>query len=580
MPTKPDAEFRIALRESGILTSPRFNKGSAFTREERAAFGLTGRLPQRVNTLEEQCERAYEQYQDAGAKDLARSRLMQNKFLDSLKQQNWVLYYGLIKEHLGEMIPVIYTPTEADAIAQYSHLFRKSDGLFLCIDRADSMEKEYLAQTSGREISLVVCSDGGAILGIGDQGAGAIRISEAKAALYTLIAGFDPSRTLFVDLDVGTDNEKLLKDPLYMGWAEKRVEGERYDEFVDKFVQLVRKHHPHCLLHFEDFGVANAHRILDRYREHHAVFNDDIQGTGAVTLACIMAAVGVTKTKLSEQRYVIFGAGSAGLGIVAQLRDAITTIDSDVSKEDANSKFYLVDRYGLLKESLGSDKLREGTEDFVQADKEWEDVSTNEDGGIDLLEVVKKVKPTVLVGCSTQAGAFTEEVVKAMYAECERPIILPLSNPSKLVEVSPEDANKWTEGNALIATGSPFPPVKKPNGEEYIVAECNNALIYPGLGFGAMVAMSRTVTDTMIIAGARKLASLAPALEDPHGALLPPFENAFKINTEVAIAVAQQAIEEGKARVDWSKEDAEDKVESCQWQPFYGTYVYDEAGDT
>ncbi|KAI0778995.1 hypothetical protein BD413DRAFT_466623 [Trametes elegans] len=563
---------RVALRGEAILTSPRWNKGTAFTIEERKAFGLTGRLPFRVNTLDEQCDRAYDQLE-------ARNEpLRKNTFLQSLKDQNWVLYYALLSRHLTELIPIIYTPTEArliaEAISNYSHLFRRSEGLYLTFPTGDAMEEDFLEQTKGRQIDLVVCSDAEQILGIGDQGVG---ISTAKSAIYTLLAGVDPAKSLSVTLDVGTDNDELLNDRLYVGWPHKRVRGEEYDYFVDKFVQLVRKHYPHSLLHFEDFGVANAKRLLDKYRDKHAVFNDDVQGTGAVTLACIMSAVGVTKSKLADQRFVVYGAGSAGLGITRQLRDGILTIDG-VDKDEANKKFYLIDRFGLIKNSLGTEKIREGLQEFVRPDDEWDGVSTNDKGEIGLLDVVRKVKPTVLIGCSTHAGAFTEEIVRELAKSTERPIILPLSNPSKLHEVKPQDANDWTNGKALLATGSPFPPCKLPSGKDYIVAECNNALIYPGLGLGAMLSQARTLTDTMIIAGTRRLASLAPALQDPDDALLPDFEDAPAVNYEVAVAVVEQAIEEGSAGVDWKKDEVRAKVSEAQWKPLYGTYVYDPNG--
>ncbi|KAH9885385.1 hypothetical protein C8Q73DRAFT_749189 [Cubamyces lactineus] len=561
---------RVALRGEAILTSPRWNKGTAFTLDERKAFGLTGRLPFRVNTLDEQCDRAYDQL------EVRPEPLRKNTFLQSLKDQNWVLYFALISRHLRELIPIIYTPTEAEAISNYSHLFRRSEGLYLTFPTKDSVEEDFLEQTKGRQIDLIVCSDAEQILGIGDHGVG---ISAAKSAIYTLLAGVDPAKTLSVTLDVGTDNDDLLNDRLYVGWPHKRIRGEEYDQFVDRFVQLVRKYHPHSLLHFEDFGVTNAKRLLDKYRDQHAVFNDDVQGTGAVTLACVMSAVGVTKSKLADQRIVIFGAGSAGLGITRQLRDGIVTIDG-LDQEEANKKFYLLDRFGLIKESLGAEKIREGIQEFVRPDSEWEDVPTNDNGEIGLLEVVKKVKPTVLIGCSTRAGAFTEEIIKEMTKSTERPIILPLSNPSKLHEVTPENAMKWTEGKALLATGSPFPPCKLPNGKDYVVAECNNALIYPGLGLGAMLSKARTLTDTMIIAGTRRLASLAPALQNPDDALLPDFEDAPGVNYEVAIAVVEQAIEEGSADVDWKKEEVRDKVKEAQWKPLYGTYVYDPNGET
>ncbi|KAJ6575479.1 hypothetical protein B0H19DRAFT_1344851 [Mycena capillaripes] len=571
--------FRVALRGDELLNNPRFNKGTAFTVAERKEFGLTGRLPWKVNTLDEQCERAYLQLQGRD------SAIRKNSFLQSLKSQNLVLYYTLLTRHLRELIPIIYTPTEAEAIADYSHLYRRSEGLYLTFPDQDTMEEDFLEQTKDRPIDLIVCSDSEAILGIGDQGVGGIGISSAKAVIYSLIGGIDPSQSLSVVLDVGTDNKDLIEDHLYVGWRHERVRGEEYDKFIDKhdiflprFVQLVRKHFPKCLLHFEDFGVTNAQRILKRYRDSHAVFNDDIQGTGAVTLSCIMAAVGVTKSKLSEQRYIIYGAGSAGLGITRQLRDAIVSTDS-MQVADANALFYLIDKHGLIKQSLGPANIRDDLQEFVRDDDEWAQVKENGAGEISLLETIKKIKPTVLIGCSTHAGAFTEEVVKAMADGCERPIILPLSNPSKLVEVDPKDANDWTHGKALLATGSPFPPAKMPNGKNYILFYfCTDALIYPGLGFGAIITKSRCMTDTMIIAGARRLASLSPALKDPDDALLPDFADAPNVNFEVAVAVAEQAVEEGSADVTWKKEEAREKVRQDLWRPIYGEYVYDKNG--
>ncbi|KAI0307658.1 hypothetical protein B0F90DRAFT_1807096 [Multifurca ochricompacta] len=560
--------FHVALRGESILTNPHFNKGTAFTINERKQFGLVGRLPYQVNTLDEQCQRAYDQL-------LSRDTpLRKNSFLQSLKEQNSVLFYQLILRHLKELMPIVYTPTEADAIANYSHLFRRSEGLYLTLDNQDSMEEDFLEQIRGRDIDLIVCSDAEAILGIGDQGVG---ISTAKSAIYTLLAGIDPMKSLPVVLDVGTDNETLLTDLVYVGWRHERVRGEAYDQFVDKFIQLVRKHLPHSLLHFEDFGVTNAQRLLELYRDKHAVFNDDIQGTGAVTLAAVMSAVGVTKSTLAEQRYIIYGAGSAGLGIARQLRDGIVQIDG-ISVDEANERFYLIDKHGLIKESLG-DLIRPMLREFVRSDKEWEGIPTNDKGEIALLEVVKKIRPTVLIGSSTNAGAFTEEVVREMAKGVDRPIILPLSNPSRLVEVDPAKANEWTNGKALLATGSPFPPARMPTGKDYIIAECNNALIYPGLGFGAVLAKARSLSDSMILAGAQRLASLSPALKDPDDALLPDFSDAPSVNFEIAIAVAEKAIAEGTSNVDWGGEEVRARGKEMQWLPIYGEYVYDENGE-
>ncbi|KAF9778268.1 hypothetical protein BJ322DRAFT_1025336 [Thelephora terrestris] len=570
--------FRVALRGEALLTNPHFNKGTAFSLEERRDFCLGGRLPSKVATLDEQCQRAYDQLNSQ------ESPLHKNGFLQSLKDQNRVLYFALLSKHLRELIPIIYTPTEADAIANYSHLFRRSEGMYLTFPNQDSMEEDFLEQTRGREIDLVVCSDAEAILGIGDQGVGGIGvrkppnvISSAKSSIYTLLAGVNPARSLAVTLDVGTDNDSLLNDELYVGWSNKRIRGEEYDAFVDKFVQLVRKYHPHSLLHFEDFGTANAYRLLEKYRNEHAVFNDDIQGTGAVTLAAVMAAIGVTKTKLSDQRFIIYGAGSAGLGVARQIRDAMVLIDGFPVGE-ANKRFWMIDRYGVIKESLGPSKIRPELEEFTRPDDEWVNVQ-NSDNQVGLLDAVRQVKPTVLIGCSTHNGAFTEDVIKEMAKGTERPIIFPLSNPSRLVEVDPKDANDWTNGKALLATGSPFPPCKMPNGKNYVIAECNNALIYPGIGFGAVVSKSKTLTDSMIIAATRRLASLSPALKDPDDGLLPDFGDSPGVNLEVAIAVAEQAVEEGRAGIQCQKEDVRRLVTDAQWKPLYAEYVYDANGE-
>ncbi|KAF4612419.1 hypothetical protein D9613_004595 [Agrocybe pediades] len=599
--------LKVALRGQTLLGSPRFNKGTAFSAEERKAFGLEGRLPYRVNTLDEQCARAYGQLEKRD------TPMRKNTFLQSLKDQNWTLYYSLLARHLKELTPIIYTPTEAEAIASYSHIFRRSEGLYLSYPEEDLMEQAFLEQTRGREIDLIVVTDAEAILGIGDQGVGGIGISTAKSVIYTLIGGLDPSKSLSVTLDVGTNNESLLHDPLYVGWPEKRVRGADYDRFVDKFVQLVRKHYPHSLLHFEDFGVTNAHRLLDRYHDTHAVFNDDIQGTGAVSLACIMSAIRVSsearasasspeKKKLGDQRYVIFGAGSAGLGIAVQLRDAIVSADN-MKREDANKKFWLVDREGLLHAGLGDEYVQAMThqkKEFVRpADEGWGSQG-RDDKKASLLDVVKKIRPTVLIGCSTSAGAFTQEVVEAMMEgldEGARPIIMPLSNPSRLVEATPENLLHWTKGKALIATGSPFDSIKMDvdgKDKEFVIAECNNALIYPGLGFGAILARSRIVTDTMLIAGARRLAQLSPAInsdEDPEyngAALLPDFGDAPKVNLEVAISVAEQAIREGSSSQEYANdEEKEQAIREVRenalkrvWVPVYPKYEYDENGMT
>jgi len=566
---KDDKIFKVALTGEDIMNNPRFNKGMGFTLKEREEFDLVGRLPSGVSTLDQQCDRAWDQFK-ARTNNMAK-----NTFLQSLKAQNWVLYYSLLGRHLREVLPIVYTPTEAEAIANYSHLFRKSEGLYLSYPFRERMEKDFLLAIKGRKIDLIVVSDSEAILGIGDQGVGGIGISTAKAVIYTVVGGIDPAMTLPIVLDVGTNNKELLDDPLYVGWSHKRVAGTDYDAYVDQFMHLVRKYLPHCLVHFEDFGVDNARRILEKYRPLHAVFNDDIQGTGAVTLSALMAAIGVTKSKLIDQRIIIYGAGTAGLGIAYQLRDAMLRIDG-ANEQQANAQFWLVDKNGLVIHAMG-DQIRLGQATFTRADEEW-DEGDRFDGKIGLLQVVKKIKPTVLIGTSTHAGGFTEEVVKEMAKHVERPIIFPLSNPTRLVEVDPAKANEWTDGKALLATGSPFPPAKMPNGKDYPIAECNNALIYPGIGFGAVLTETKAVSDSMIIAGAQALASLSPALKDPDASLLPDFEDAPAVNFEVAVAVAEHAIDEGLANVKWKKEEVREKLKERGWHPIYGTFHYDAAG--
>ncbi|ORY33414.1 hypothetical protein BCR39DRAFT_519910 [Naematelia encephala] len=511
--------IKVGLKGPAILNNPRFNKGSGFSRKERDDFGLRGRLPYAVDTLDEQVARAYQQFSDRT------NALSKNSFLQSMKSQNWVLYYSLLQRNLTEMFPIVYTPTEADAIAQYSHLFRRSEGLYLSAPHIDTMEEDFLDACEGRKLDLIVVSDAEAILGIGDQGSGGIGISSAKAVIYTLTAGVDPSQALPVTLDVGTNNEDLLNDDLYVGYREKRLRGKGYDDFVEKFVALVKKHQPQCLLHFEDFGVSNAQRLLAKYRDQHSIFNDDIQGTGAVTLAALQAAISVTKSKIEDQRIVIFGSGSAGLGIARQLRDAMKLSSSSLSDDEASRNFWLVDKYGLIKKSLG-DKIREEIEPaFIRDEQDWGDGETH------LSDVVKRVKPTVLIGTSTHPGAFTEEVIKEMSKHVERPIIFPLSNPTRLCEVQPKDANEWSNGKALMATGSPFDPVEIPGSKKkYIIAECNNALIYPGLGLGTILSRAKVMTDKMIVAGAKRLSELAPAMKDPAEALLPEFGGMYSIS--------------------------------------------------
>ncbi|CAN9085264.1 unnamed protein product [Alternaria alternata] len=529
---------------NALLRTPYFNKGSAFTKEERDTFKLHGLLPTNIQTLDEQVKRAYAQY-NSRPSDLAK-----NTFMTSLKEQNEVLYYRLILDHLKEMFSVIYTPTEGEAIADYSKIFRRPEGCFLNIDDADRVEDDMKQWGNPEDIDVIVVSDGQQILGIGDQGVGAILISIAKLVIYTLCAGIHPSRTLPVVLDCGTDNKDLLDDELYLGIRKERVFGEKYDDFVDKFVKAARKHYPKAYIHFEDFGLNNARRILDKYTPEIACFNDDVQGTGCVTLAAIMAAFKVSGTKWEEARFVMFGSGSAGTGIADQIQDAIVQ-NTGKSKEEAGRQICQ-----LIHANFDQDQLTPAQLPFARDDKEWEG---KEHG--DLLSVIKEVKPHVLIGTSTKPGSFSEDVVREMAKHVERPVIFPLSNPTKLHEAKPQDLYDWTDGKALVATGSPFPPVKH-NSKEYDISECNNSVTFPGIGLGAVLCRARLMTPALLVAAVQALASAAPVLNNRGAGLLPDVEDVREISVQIARNVIKKAIEDDLAQ---EKDIPSDDAELEEW---------------
>ncbi|KAK9369347.1 malate dehydrogenase [Lipomyces kononenkoae] len=537
----PKSSTRVPLSVKGpidcpnegreMLNLPQFNRGTGFTAEERAVFNLAGHLPSALQTLQNQVDRAYDQYCSIS------EPLGKNTFLMSLKVQNEVLYFRLLQDHLKEVFSIIYTPTESEAIEQYSRLFRRPEGCFLDINQPELIERSLAAWGTEEDIDYIIVSDGEEILGIGDQGVGAIGISSAKAVLMTLCAGVHPSRCIPVALDVGTDNERLLGDQLYLGNRHGRVRGERYDKFVDDFVQCVKKLYPRAVLHFEDFGLPNARRLLETYRPQLACFNDDVQGTGAVTLAALTAAVRVAGLDFRDLRIVIFGAGTAGTGIADQLRDFLDT--QGISKQHVIDHIWLVDKPGLLLESM-YDHLTPAQRPYAAADKYWQGIDTKS-----LAEIVKKVQPHVLIGCSTKPKAFNEPVLREMAKHVERPIVFPLSNPTRLHEATPEEIFKYTDGRALVATGSPFPPV---DGKE--IAENNNCFVYPGIGMGSILSRASKVTETMIAAAVKELAAMAPSETDPDGALLPDVAGIREISAKIVSAVVLQALEEGTARVE------------------------------
>ncbi|EDK36783.2 conserved hypothetical protein [Meyerozyma guilliermondii ATCC 6260] len=549
-----------------ILNSPIFNKGSAFTRQEREAFKLTGLLPSQVNTLEEQVGRAYAQF------SYLKTPLAKNDFLVSMRMQNKVLYYELVRKHIREMLPIIYTPTEGDAIAAYSHRFRKPEGCFLDINDPDSIPQRLASYGEDKDIDYIVVSDGESILGIGDQGVGGVRIAIAKLGLMTLCGGIHPGRTLPVVLDTGTNNEKLLSDDLYMGNKFPRVRGEQYWDFIDKFITAVKERFPSAVLHYEDFGVSTGRTMLHKYRQAIPSFNDDIQGTGAVVMASMTAALKFTNRNLLDSKVLIYGAGSAGLGIADQIVNHMRS--HGATTEEACKSIHCMDRRGLILKSY--DDSTEGQKRYADDDADWEGIDTK-----NLVEVIKKVKPTALVGCSTQPGAFTEEVVRAMYEHNKQPIIFPLSNPTRLHEAIPEDLMKWTDNNALIATGSPFQPV---NG--YVISENNNCFTFPGIGLGAVLSRCSTISDSMISAAVDQLASLSPKMENPKNGLLPRLEEIDEVSAKVATAFILQSLEEGTSRVESEKRpdggmvhvprdfnECLKWVQSQMWRPIYRPLV-------
>ncbi|MFJ7806698.1 oxaloacetate-decarboxylating malate dehydrogenase [Bacillus cereus] len=548
--------LETTLRGAEVLSTPLLNKGVAFTQNEREELGLKGLLPPAVLTLEEQARRAYEQFSSQP------DDLLKNVYLTALHDRNEVLFYRILTDHLREMLPIVYTPTVGVAIQRYSHEYRKPRGVYLSINDPSGIEEAFTnIGATAENIDLVVVTDGEGILGIGDWGVGGINIAIGKLAVYTAAVGIDPSRVLPVILDVGTNREELLNNPFYIGNRHPRITGEAYDEFIDTFVQAVNKQFPKALLHWEDFSSRNARKILDKYRHDVCMFNDDIQGTGAVSLAAVLSAVKASGVPLSEHRVVVFGAGTAGIGIADQVRDAMVRVG--VSEEESYKRFWCIDRNGLVTDNM------EDLLDFQipYARKEAEVSEWKENDVIGLAEVVKHVKPTILIGTSTVAGAFKEEIIKEMASHVERPIILPMSNPTPLAEAKPADLIEWTEGRALVATGSPFEPVTY-NGVTYVIGQSNNALIFPGLGLGTIVVRASVMTDGMFAAAAEAVASMVDTSQ-PGAPILPEVEELRNISEMVAIEVAKVAVAEGVARVNLSDNDIKMAVQEAMWKPEY-----------
>ncbi len=565
-----------------VLSDPIRNHGSAFSMDEREELGLTGRLPSAVLSLEEQARRAYQQLQVQGG-DLAK-----NIFMEQLHDRNEVLYFKVLLDHLAELLPIVYDPVVGDAIEHYSHEYRRPRGIYLSIDRPDEIEPAFrtLGLESG-DVDLIVCSDAEEILGIGDWGVGGIQISVGKLAVYTAAAGIDPRRVIPVSLDVGTDNEALLNDPLYLGNRHARVRGAAYDTFIERYLQVASSLFPDALLHFEDFGAGNARRILLAYQDKYRIFNDDVQGTGAIVLAGLFNALRVTGTRWREQRVVIFGGGTAGIGIADQIRDQM--VRDGLTERQAISQIWIVDLPGLL-----TDDMSEGMVDYQRPyarkaaeAKGWEKTPVPVDpsaatrwpqmaalrqeraaaGIVTLQTVVEHVKPTVLIGTSTSHGAFTQQIVETMCAEVARPVIFPISNPTSKIEAVPVDIIAWSKGKALVTTGLPWDPVVY-NGVTYYLGQANNALVYPGVGLGTIVSGASHVTDGMLLAAAEAVAGQAD-VATPGASLLPTVPNLRASSATAAIAVARAATADGVAAR--KPDDVVQAVQDAMWQPVYAS---------
>jgi malate dehydrogenase (oxaloacetate-decarboxylating) len=559
MDGKPPQIIDTALSGYQLLNEPLLNKGTAFTDAERDALDLHGLLPPHVATLELQVERRLDAFRAIGGD------LQKYVFLRGLQDTNETLFYALLTRNIEEMMPIVYTPTVGLGCQQFSRIFRKPRGLFLSIPHKDRIRR-ILGHPRFDGIEAIVVSDGERILGLGDQGAGGMGIPIGKLSLYTACAGLHPSTTLPVLLDVGTNNQERLADPLYVGWRQERVRGAVYDDFVAAFVDAVCERWPHVLLHWEDFAIGNANRLLARYRDRLCTFNDDIQGTAAVAVGALLSAINVTGVPLTQQRVAVLGAGSAGSGISALLLRAM--VDAGVPESEARSRFYLVDRDGLLVE--GTAGLQTFQVPFAQRRdrvSSWKLASPDQIG---LIDVVANAHPTVLIGTSGQGHAFSEAVVREMALHVDRPVIFPLSNPTERAEAAPEDLLAWTGGRAVVGAGSPFSPVLR-DGHALRIDQTNNAYVYPGVGLGAIAAKARRISDGMFLAAARTLAELSPAKRDARANLLPPLVELPAVSQRVAIAVARQAQMDGLADPS-PEQELVTAVRAKMWEPAYATY--------
>ncbi|WP_196138974.1 NAD-dependent malic enzyme [Aliikangiella sp. G2MR2-5] len=549
----------LYIRYAGpvLLETPLLNKGSAFSLEEKRAFNLEGLLPAAIETIEEQSQRSYQQFSQFD------NDLDKHIYLRQIQDTNETLYFRLITDHLEEMMPIIYTPTVGLACQKFSQIYRRKRGLFISYEDRERMD-DMLQNATKQNVKVIVVTDSERILGLGDQGIGGMGIPIGKLALYSACGGISPAYTLPVALDVGTNNQELLDDPMYMGWRHKRVSGDEYFAFVDKFLKSVKRRWPNALIQFEDFAQANATPLLKKYQDKLCCFNDDIQGTAAVTVGTLLAACHAQGTKLKDHRVVFVGAGSAGCGIAEQI--VAHMIEDGINEADAIEQVYLTSSKGLLTDDM---LLRDFQQKFAK--KKSEVASWSSDGEkVTLLDLVKASKPTIIIGVSGVAGLISKEVVEAMYAECKRPIVLPLSNPTSKVEALPSDVIEWTEGNAIVATGSPFEPVEY-QGNSYPIAQCNNSYIFPGVGLGVIASGATRVTEEMFMTSSEALAECSPLVKGEGDDLLPALNQIREVSKYIANKVGLKAMEQGVATKIEPKVLAK-RVEKNFWMPEYREY--------
>lgn len=542
-----------------LLGIPLLNKGSAFLVEERMHFNLEGLLPDAIESIEEQAERAYKQYRSF------EHDLDKHIYLRNIQDTNETLFYRLVNNHICEMMPIIYTPTVGAACENFSDIYRRGRGLFISYPNRFRID-DMLNNSSRHNVKVIVVTDGERILGLGDQGIGGMGIPIGKLSLYTACGGISPAYTLPIVLDLGTNNQQRLSDPMYMGWRHYRITGQDYDDFIEEFILAVQRRWPDALIQFEDFAQKNAMPILERYKDRVCCFNDDIQGTAAVTVGSLIAACKASGTKLSKQRIVFLGAGSAGCGIAEAI--IAQMMSEGIDDLQARKQIFMVDRWGLLTDAMPN--LLNFQQKLVQASRSLNDWTLT-DPNISLLDVVSNVKPTVLIGVSGAPGLFSEDVIKTMYQNCEHPIVFPLSNPTSRVEATPFDILHWTQGNALVATGSPFDPVLMEDGTRIPIAQCNNSYIFPGIGLGVLACEAKRVTDEMLMESSRALAECSPLAINGQGPMLPFLNEIQSVSKHIAFAVAKKAIEQGIA-LKITDEALKERIDATFWKPKYREY--------